>query len=357
MRMLLCLILFVFPTFGYSQDLNAYQDYRDYFYIYDDGEEREFEQFPVRSLSIGDKCVAYIDHKNHLKVYYDGVMHDLSNVQENFILTDNLMVYKYDDQLFVFDHGQRTLLSILTSRFAVGDNMVAFYDKREERLKAYYDGTIYELEDALVNMPIHNFKVSEDIIAFINNHNYLKVFYEGEVNEVTYYAGKIKYAVGGDLLAYVDYSMNTFYVYDEGELIPLEYFEPMSFAMGDGFIVYTDHTGTFKYYSNKSKVTIASYEPDFYKVKDDIVLYSDQGYFKVYYQHQIYTLEKYIPSSYQIDHKAVAYEDVNGRLQLFYEGKEKTVSYEDVTEFRLAGNTLYYKLGQHNVRIFSMKKD
>ncbi|MBN1180707.1 MAG: hypothetical protein JXB49_00370 [Bacteroidales bacterium] len=350
---LLLILVYLFTFFGISaQNLNAYLDYRNYFTIFDNGEIKQIEYLPVSEFKVGDRCIAYIDNNNHFKVYTEGQVHDLTKLISEYKLTDNYCTFKVGDQLFVFDNGEKKLLCINVVRYAVGDNIVVFFDEIDKMLKAYYDGKIIDMEDALSDAPLYNFEVGDNVAAYLDNRNHLKALINGKVEEIIYYSSRLRFGVGGDLLAYVDPADNTFYVYNKGEIIPLESFPPKSFKIGDDFVAYVDNTGTFKLYKDSYKETILSFEPDFYKVRDNLVLYSDQGYFYVYYNNRSYTLEDYIPADYQFDYNSVAYRDVNGNLKLFKEGKVTTVTYEKVSQFKLAGNTLYYEEGIGTDKVF-----
>ena len=345
MRRFTFLLIFSIVIPSKAQNLNAYHDYRGYFYVFDNGKTTQLEHLGASEYAIGDKCVVYIDNNNHFKAYCNGKVYTVSQSVTDYKLTDNVCAYKVADQLYVFDNGEKKLLSINVKRYDAGDNIVVFFDEIDQMLKAYYHGEIIDMEDALSDAPLYNFKVTDNIAAYLDNKNYLKVFVNGKVEEVIYYSSKIRYAVGGDLLVYVDQADNTFYVYDKGEVIPLESFPPKSYKLGDGFVAYIDNAGTFKFYRDSYKETILNFEPSFYQVKDNLIIYSERDYFYVYYNNRSYTIEDYIPSDYQFDYNSVAYKDVNGNLKLYKEGEITIVTYEKVNQYKLVGNTLYYEEG------------
>ncbi len=168
----------------FSQNLSAYHDFRNKFYIFDNGKSIFAEPLPVNSFEVGKKSVAFVDNTGAFKVYLNGNIVKLSESVNKYEITNNYLVYDLYGSLKVFDNGKTSLLSINYSRYSAGDSIVVFYDNTKKLFSAYYNGEIVILEDAIAKEAISNFKSGDNIVAFKSNDNYLKVFYRGEISEL-----------------------------------------------------------------------------------------------------------------------------------------------------------------------------
>src|SRR6056297_3238313 len=86
-----------------SQDLAAFTNFRDNFYVFDDGQFIKLEHLPVESYKVGKWAVAYQNNNGALMVYVHGQKHKLTEVVEDYELTESLLVYHYGSNLFVYD--------------------------------------------------------------------------------------------------------------------------------------------------------------------------------------------------------------------------------------------------------------
>src|SRR6056297_2558211 len=109
-----CLTVFIVMsgTLSFSQDLAAFTDYRDYFYVFDEGNLKMIEHHPVQSFKIAMNGIAYIANDQSLKWYSDGNTRKISTVVEDYEVTENLLVYSFGQNLFVFDGEEKHTLSI-----------------------------------------------------------------------------------------------------------------------------------------------------------------------------------------------------------------------------------------------------
>ena len=82
------------------------------------------------------------------------------------------------------------------------------------------------------------------------------------------------------------------------------------------------------------------------------MVFGEQHYFKAYVDGKIYTLESYIPESYAINNKSVAYLDQMGNLKYFDGTKTEIISYEKVTGFDLTGDAVRYVFGVKSENIY-----
>jgi len=349
---LMMLFLSCLTVFSTAQNLSVFSDYRDYFYIFDDGKIKALEHLPVQSYQIGGISVAYIDNMDNFKLYYRGRIFEPENVPPSeYFATDYLIAYTLDKQLKVFDNGKSRTLTFQADCYAVADSIIAFCDRLSRLFKVYYNGKITVLEDGVAGPPLKNIKIGDNILAYIDYSNYFKIFYRG--NSIELIDIPMRYKAGKNTVAYIDGSSLAFKVFYKGNIYELEVFRPKAFTVGDDMVAYIDNSGAFKIFYDESTTIISSFEPDFYKVKDSIVVYSEQNFFKVFYKGKSHLLENYVPLNYQIDHNNVAYIDQQGNLKSFYGGQIKTLTdYEKLNDFKLSGNTIVFNTDLNSNKIF-----
>ena len=145
-----------------AQNLTAYHDYREYFYVFDNGLTKLLEYLPVQSYQIGGNAIAYIDNSYNLKVYSKGMVTKLDIVPDiKYFATDHLVAYMAAAQLYVFDNSRIKTLSNWVDYYAVGDSLIAFFDQFNQSFQVYYKGKSIVLEDALGEPPVKEFKIGE----------------------------------------------------------------------------------------------------------------------------------------------------------------------------------------------------
>lgn len=334
-----------------AQNLSVFSDYRDYFYVFDDGMIKELEYLPVQSYQIGGICVAYVDNTDNFKVYYQGEVFKPEHVPvDKYFATDYLVAYTLGQQLKVFDNGKSKILTFQADCYVISDSIIAFCDRLTKFFKVYYNGEITILEDGVAGPPLKNIKIGDNILAYIDYSNYFKIFYRGNTIELADLP--LRYKAGKNTVAYVDGSSLAFKVFYKNNIYELEVFQPKSFKVADDMVAYIDDSGTFKVFYDGGTTTISSFEPDFYKVKDNIIVYSEQTIFKVFNKGKSHTLENYIPVNYQLDYNTVVWIDQQDNLKSFYGGQVKTLTeYEKLNKFELSGNTIMFNTGINTNKI------
>lgn len=352
-----CLILFFMATAisNKAQNLAAFSDYKNYFFVFDSGKITQAEYNPVKSFQVGGNAIAYMDNTSNFKVYYMGekIELDIGYVTKYFA-TDNLVVFASGQKLNVFDSGKTTLLTYYAESYNVTDSIVSFYDLPSKSFRVYYKGRISMLEDALDEPPVKNFKTGDNILAYLNHVNEFKIFYRGVSFTQLTVDEQLPYEAGKNIVAYYDENSG-FKVFYKGNTYDLEGFAPKSMTGGDDMMAYVAQTGEFKVFYDGKQTTLASFEPTYYKVEDSIIVYTDLNYFKVFYKGKTYTIENYIPSDFHIDFNTIAYLDQQGRLKAFYNGQIITVANEKINEFELYRNVITYKIINNNYVYYKSK--
>jgi len=335
-----------------SQNISFMNDYLNNILVFDNGKIKQIEHKPLKSYQIGNNAIAYEDNAGNFKIYYNHYVHNVSINIDSYQVSNNLIAFRYKNILKLFDNGKIHLLSLSSSVYYVGDNIVVWYDEPDKKLKAYYNSNYYDLDDALATDVANAIYGANNIVGYIDSRNYFNIFYDEKIIPIDHSERISKIQAGKDLVAFVDESANSFQIFYYGELTEVENFSPVSYKTGDAFIAYIDANGYFKVFKDFNVETIAFNTPNFYEIKNDIMVFGVQNYFKAYINSKVYTLENFIPEKYVINNNVVAYIDQQGYLKYFDGEKKETVSYEKIKEFELNGNLLKYKYGISSETIY-----
>jgi hypothetical protein len=350
------ILFFLVISYCQSQDLGAYSDYSDRFYIFDKGESIKVEDIAVQSFDIGGECVIYVNSQGHLKIYQDGEVSKLeSGGVSKYYATDHIAAYSVFEKLKVVENGEIVTLSTRCSVYRVEDSLVVFYDKNLESLRIYYDKETEDIESGLIGMPVDNFSSGDNIVAYISSRTRdFMVYYNGKNHTILQYVEGLSFKAGKDIVAYKNSINNTFNVYYKGMTYKLEDFPPKSYKVGDGFVAYVDETGIFKVFYKGEIMEVSSFTPDAYIAEDNLLIFTEYDYFKVFWHGKVHEVEAFIPKSFKLDWNTVVYLDNSNRIWLFSDGEKKYLINELINTFdiyrdlivmnvKVNKNIIYYK--------------
>ena len=342
------------PVTAVCQQLAAYHDNQDRFYIFDKGKTIQAEYLPVKSFSVGGRCILYVDSRNHLKMYYHGEITTLEvNLVNHYEALDYLSVYSLGGIVKIIEEGRITTVSTNALAYQSNDSIITFYDTSKRLLAVYYRGQVSMLEDGLTGKPFHSFRSGDNLVAYVENPTgALKIFYGGEiiVQESNMIDGT--YKTGRDIVAYVNPSDMRFKAFYRHKEYLLEEFPPESFVVGDDMVAYVDNTGSFKIFINGETTEIASFVPDFYEVHNQMVIYGEQGYFKAWYGQRSYQLETFIPEKRMAEWNTIVYIDINRNVKVFSNGELSVLTYDLAEAAYLYRDVVVVNKGMNNHNVY-----
>jgi hypothetical protein len=320
-----------------AQHLGAYSDYRGHFFIFDRGQSLLAEDQQVSSFKVGGNCLLYINNQNNLKVYYQGKIKELEiGGVTDIYATDYLAAYSVYQKLIVIENGEPVILGHRCPVFQVEDSLIVFFDENRASLRIYYNGTVEDIENGLMGLPASYLQSSDNIVAYIStNRQDFKIYYKGELRTIIPHVERISYKAGKDIVAYINNLDNSFYAFYKGVTYLLEDFQPSSYRMGDGFVAYVDHTGSFKVFFRGEKHEISGFPPDSYIAEDNILLFSEDDYLKVFCEGKIHDVEAFIPGNFEMDWNTICYIDNTRRLWMFSGGEKKYLVNDAVEKFQV----------------------
>lgn len=338
-----------------SQNLAAFIDYKNAFNVFNDGVKIQLDHRRPLSYKVGYTYIAYINSQNELWIYQNGKQNKVIDWIKNYETTDHIMVFGDNGFLNVYENGKTQLLCSQTGSYIASDSIVAYHDIQNNSFEVYYNQEVHQLETDLLR-GIDNYKVGENIVAYINPQNYFLAFYKGKISEILFTDDPINFQVGLNMVAFINPALETFHIFYQGEEQELEEYAPLSFQCGDNMVAYITMEGEFVQFFKGQKNEVSSFAPDSYLVKDNMLVYEQLGRLYVYSSGQNYELANFLPDSYIADKGSVAFVDQQGKLWLFKNGEKTKISVERVTSFELIGNTLHYDVGANTHKVYYKDK-
>jgi len=348
---LLFFLSFICLLSSHAQYLAGFSDYKNYYYIFNEGALQQLETMPVEKTFSNQNAVFYENNLSELWAYYDDEKILLSSVYSKLHVKDFLATYELANILYVFQNGTNMMLTKYFESYKTGDEMVAFIEKNNELFKVFFNGEVTILEDIAEGIHIESYQLNDNLLAYTTDQDYFKMFYNNELTEISSSAEKIIYSVGKNTLAFWDDMALEFAVYQNGEKFFLESNKPVSFSAGDNLVAYINNYEEFKVFFNENEYLISSFQPEFYEVIDELVIYTEQGYFKVFCNGKIYTLESYMPN-YEANMNKILYLDAAKNLIFFDNGNVLSITNEEVNSFILSGSLPVFETGINKTKFF-----
>lgn len=341
-------VLLFSTSWLYAQNLSAYTDYMDHFYVFDHGKSLKVEDLSPQSFKIGGKCIMYVTSGGHLKMYTNGKVTELERTGvSEYYATDYLATYSIYEKLKVVYQGEILNLSLRCSDYLAVDSLVIFYDKNAESLRVFYKGTVSDIESGIIGDPVKTMIAGDNIFAYISERtNDFKIWYENNVYTVERNVEKTEFKAARDIVAYVDETEQNFKAYYKGETYILDDFVPESYQVGDGFVAFVSQVGEFKVFSSGNVQLINSFAPQSYIAEDSILAYVEDNYFKIWHDGKAIEIEPFVPSSYKMDWNTLAYLDHSNRIWLYQNGEKRYLLNDFVNSFEI-----YRNLVQMNVKV------
>ncbi len=340
MRYILTLFLFATVFFQASaQQVVPFIDFSGFFKSYQDGFFRQIEFQRVREFKTGDDVVAYIDFRGNLRVFDGSKPVDISNVQVEYEVSDHLMIWKIGPTLNMWDDGEMRTLTYFADKYILRDSIIVFNDTRFNSVHAYYDGEVYELykSSGTVAMPD---VVGENIVAFRDNGNFNKVFWNGQIYELDVWHNKYAFSAGTDILAFNDPVNGTFAIFEDGQFLDVEDFRMNSYKTGRGFVVYENVNNDLMIYKDGATKKLTNFGADFYDVVDDVAIWTENGFTYGFANGQKIELAKFEVNHYELKNNVIVFRNIMGGVDALIDGKLKTLTTLQNVQFSVHGNAV-----------------
>lgn len=241
--------------------------------------------------------------------------------------------------VYLFDAGQSNYIENLpVTNMKVGRAGMAAYTPQNGRLKMYYKGKTYTIND---NSP--NYYMTDNFFLY-QNYNQVKVFYGNEFKSLeNFFRPDIDSLYYGDSLIAWTNTLGELNIFYEGETHLMERTEITRAKAGDNMFAYVDRNGNFKVYYHGQLQTLETYEPRNFLVNRDMMVYVD-WYGNLKYFHDGIVSETAIPApaEYWAGEGFAAYISQLKQLVVYYKGEETILMNDRPLDLTIKENIIEY---------------
>ncbi len=354
-KMILFLLVFISAT-SFAQTITPLLDFNGFFKNFQNGYFQQIELQRIKEFESGDHICAYVDFRGNLIAYDGKSKKQLANLSVEYRVSDELLTWKIGQTLNMWDKGQIQTLSYNVRNYWVKDNIIVFEDMRYNAVSVYFEGRIYTLYTSMGELepPI---SVGENIVAFKDNGDFNKVFWNGQIYELDVWQTPYNFQTGTDVLAFNDPISGTFAVFENGEFLDVEEFHVNKYRSGRGFIVYENRNDDLVYYKNGEVIQLTNFGASQWEVKDDVVYWVENGFTYVYSNGKKIEIARYIPKEYALKNGVVAYRNIMGGVSALVDGKVHEITNQMNSEFEIFGNNVLVKLFNSSYIVLSNGKN
>lgn len=349
----LLLLTLILISSASAQDFAAFNDIQNDFWVFEAGLKKKVEFNTIDDFQVGGNSVGYVDNNGRFKIFSKGKIIDtrLSD-PTGFDNTDYFLSVSIGEQLKAFHDGQLNNVTNWALNYKVGDSVIAYNDELKSNFMVYYKDRNYVCENAVVGDGLSHYWVGDNIVAYIDNANFLKAFYKGEVYELLFNVPLNSIKISSNTIAYVNANTETFEAFYKGEFYTLSEFQPEFFHVGDDLVAYYTNNNQFKIFYKGEIYDIGVFVPQNIEVKDNLVVFEQDNHFNVFYLGKVHTLETYIPPAYQVDYHSLVYLDMYGKLRLFSKGRIEEVTWEPVNDYDLNMDAILFQTANRSTRVY-----
>lgn len=327
-------------------------DFNGYFKSFQEGFFRQVEFQPIKEYKGGDNLVAYIDTRGNLRVYDGTRPQDLANMNVEYEVSDNLLIWKIGETLNMWDAGKKRTLTFNARNYWLRDSMIVFEDMRYNSVNVYYEGEIFNLYTSVGAFDPPDY-IGENIIAFRDNGNLNKVFWRGKIYELDTWHNRFDFQGGTDILAFNDPITGTFAVFENGQFLDVESFHMNTYRAGRGFVVYENQNGDLMYYGGGEKKKLSNFGADWWQVKDDVVIWGENAFTYVHEAGKKMELARFKPADFQLKNGVVAFRNIMGGVSVYVNGEVHELTNQMNSEYEIYGNSVLVKLFNSSYIVFT----
>ncbi len=318
----------------------------------DNGEFKFIELQEIKGYKGGDNLVAYLDIRGNLRVYDGKERHDISNMNLEYQISDNMLGWNVGTTIGMWRDGKTKTLSFFGGQYIVKDDILVFMDTRYNTMMIHWNGTEYPLQTSTTDLFLTNSKkIGENVMAFADNGGLYKIFYKGKTYEVGVWNGNIDFQSGTDIVAFNDPTTRTFAVFDKGNFVDVEDQWVKTYKAGRGFVVYEDVAGNLKMYRNGQITELSSF-PGKWDVVDDIAVFENNGFTYCDVNGTVTQAANFKITEFKIKNATLVYRNLIGGINAVIDGQNIELTNLQNAEFEIYGNSVLVKLPNNNFLVY-----
>lgn len=346
------ILLICATSVAFTQKVIPFVDFNNYFRTFENENFRMLEFQAIKEFKAGDEFVAYIDNRGNLRIYDGENRKDISNLNVEYEVSDHLMAYKIGPTLNMWEEGKLQTLTYFARNFAVMDSIIVYEDTRFNTVNVYWNKqkiVLYTLTGDLY-MPI---AIGDNIIAFKDNGNFYKVFWQGNIFDLGVWNNKIDFQAGSDMLCFNDPTTRTFALFEKGQFLDVEPFFVPKYKSGRGFLVYEDLNGNLILYKDGKKTQLSNFAASNWEVKDDLVVWSENSFFYAYQNDSKVQVANFKPKDFEIKNNTLVFRNILGGVSALVDGKVEELTNQMDAGYKIYGNSVLVELFNKSFIVYS----
>lgn len=292
--------------------------------------------------------LVYRDHEGRLKVFLpEGRrLHVLESMADGVVkATRSRIVWNSADTLKTVREGRAVVLMDRVERFGVSDSLVVYIDSSLHQLSVLWKAKAIPLADVAQGSERAQWVQGGNTVAFFNKGDRtLSAFYRGEVRTLCDSTDVGIVSAGTDVIGYWDGNSKRFMAMYRGEEIFLSGLRPASVQAGNGMLAFVDGNGRLKCFSNGQVHTVLDRFPSGYWLKDGLLTYLDENRFMLFDPGGSIVVEAYVPELWKVEGERLVYLDINRELRGMSKGARVRYGNEaNISSFDVFGDDLMYR--------------
>lgn len=334
------LVLTLIVLQGHSQTIVPLYENTIALRVFDEGFKKSIEYQEVSNIEVGNELITYFDTRENFCVYSNGKKTDLLPAVNQFKTSETAVVFNSGPITFMYKDDKKVVLTNFGAQFDVSDSLVVYVNTFDGAVYCRYNDESVEMYRFITNVGKLGV-LGENTFVFQNVAGDWLVFHKGKFTNLVNTQFSIPVKAGLDMVAFNDPFTNTFAAYDDGQMVDIEDFHAKRYEVGHNFIAYEDINGNLKVYQDGKTEVICSF-PDFFEVKDSLVVYGEADMLKVHYKGESTMLENFIPAQRVMKNGILAYKNQMGGITAFMSGEKVQITNEQAGEFAINGQSVYY---------------
>jgi hypothetical protein len=340
---------------GFGQTAVPYTTASGHFGVFHAGRFEELDQRKPQVVFPNGERLAYLSEQGELRGWDAGQLMTYQRGEPVEVKTSRgMLAWKQGERLLLAGVAGPKTICHDAGQFSVQDSLVAYHNEIDRTLCVYWRGQVIAVADVLMASEAPQWQVGTNTLTFYNRDlRQVLLFYRGASQTLCENVDYARVSPGGDVVAYMDDSDDTFRVFDHGERIDLEQFAPIDFRAGLGLVGYTSATAALRCYMDHKVYSLAEFMPTAYYVQDSVITWVENGEWKTLNAGKVETLERFVPENWQVSGAMIAYQDLNRELRIYHRGKRVVLTKEaGVKRFELHGDAVVWQSNSGAVKVW-----
>ena len=130
----------------------------------------------------------------------------------------------------------------------------------------------------------------------------------------------------------------------------MEDFFVKRYVAGRGFVAYEDQNGNLIKFENGMKTTLSSFAT-FWNVKDDVIMWSENGILKMESKGKSWQVCNFMPKGYKMKNDVLVFTNAAGGVSMSKDGKVELLSNQLEVSYEIYGSSVLLRLFNNSFEV------